>query len=235
MPDDSALQARYDAIWARGWPAVAAGAIEIDSQLASGNDPRRGMTLIARPGPLLCAAFDGLLDRLLAAAPGQFRQPPADMHLTVLSVFTAAADNAARLARLADYHAAVRAAVRGTPPFAVEFSGLTVSPGAVLAAGYPRGPALEALRARLRAELTARGLDDTLDARYRLVTAHATLLRFVRPLGDPAALAALLARLRREPLGVLQARELELVINDWTMSSATLRRVDRIALPASSA
>jgi 2'-5' RNA ligase len=183
MMDAAGLSARYDAIWERGWPAVAAGDVEIDTHLLAGADARRGMTLIARPD-----------------------------------------------ARLADYQAAVRAALEGTPPFAIDFTGVTVSPGAVLAQGYPRGPALEALRARLRAQLRARGLDDTLEQRYRIVTAHATLLRFVRPLADPAALAALLADVRPQPLGVLQARELELVVNDWHMSNGTLRLVERVAL-----
>ncbi len=229
-PTRPALRAHYDAMWERAFPAVAAGAVDLDARLAAGPDPRRGVTLIARPGPQLAARFDALLDRLAAAAPGQYRHPQPDMHLTILSLFTVGDDVAPALARLGDYRAAVRAAVAGVPAFAIDFDGIALSRGAVLARGFPCGPALETLRERLRAALRERGLDASLDQRYRLVTAHATLLRFVRPLAAPAQLAALLAALRDEALGVMRVDEVELVVNDWTMSRGSLRQVEALRL-----
>lgn len=230
MNDAAALQAHYDAMWARAWPAVAAGDVDCDLRLAAGPDPRRGMTVIARPDAALAARFDALLDRLLEAAPGQYRHPRADMHMTVLSLFTVTENYAPQLARLDDWRAAVRAALAGVAPFAVDFRGITISRGAVLAQGFPRDGTLETLRERLRTELRARGLDGALDQRYRLVTAHSTLLRFVAPPADPARLAAALLAERDVDLGTLRVGALELVVNDWYMSSGVLRRVDMLAL-----
>lgn len=235
MNDDSRsldLQAYYDAMWTRAHGAIAAGDIECDERVLAGPDERRGLTLIARPGPLLKACFDALLERLAQAEPGQYRHPPADMHLTVLSLFTVTDQPGAQLARLDDYRAAVDAAVAGMEPFEIGFAGITLSRGAVMACGYPRGPALETLRERLRIGLRARGLDASLDQRYRLVTAHATLFRFAAPLRQPARFAALLGELRAEPLGSMRVDELELVVNDWTMSSGSLQRVELLRLPA---
>ncbi len=116
--------------------------------------------------------------------------------------------------------------------FEIGFAGITLSRGAVMACGYPHGPALETLRERLRIQLRARGLDASLDQRYRLVTAHATLLRFAAPLQQPARFAALLEELRREPFGSMRVDALELVVNDWYMSSGSLRRVEVLRLPA---
>lgn len=235
MNDDSRsldLQAYYDAMWTRAHGAIAAGDIECDERVLAGPDARRGLTLIARPGPLLKARFDALLERLAQAEPGQYRHPPADMHLTVLSLFTVTDQPGAQLARLDDYRAAVDAAVAGMEPFEIGFAGITLSRGAVMACGYPHGPALEALRERLRIGLRARGLDASLDQRYRLVTAHATLFRFAAPLRQPARFAALLGELRAEPLGSMRVDELELVVNDWYMSSGSLQRVELLRLPA---
>lgn len=226
------LQAYYDAMWTRAHGAIAAGDIECDERVLAGPDPRRGLTLIARPGPLLSARFDALLDRLAQAEPGQYRHPPADMHLTVLSLFTVTEEPGAQLARLDAYRAAVHAAVAGMEPFEIGFEGITLSRGAVMACGYPRGPALEALRARLRVQLRARGLDASLDQRYRLVTAHASLFRFAAPLRQPARFAALLEELRTEPLGSMRVDQLELVVNDWYMSNAQLEQVELLRLPA---
>jgi 2'-5' RNA ligase len=224
------LRRHYDAMWDRAWPAVSRGDVECDPHLAGGLDPRRGMTLIARPDAALAARLTDVQHRLADADPRQYRQPRADLHMTVLSLFTVTADYAPQLARRAAYAAAVRAAVRDLPAFDIDFKGITISRGAVLAAGFPRDDTLETLRARLREALRARGLDGMLDQRYRLVTAHSTLLRFVAPPADPTRLAAVLAEVRNEPLGTLRVGSLQLVVNDWFMSSAAVEPIEMYAL-----
>ena len=227
LPD---LRAHYDAMWDRAWPDVSRGDVDCDRHLAGGLDPRRGLTLVARPGPALAARFGATQDALLAADPHQYRQPVSDLHMTVLSLFTVTADYAPHLARRADYAAAARAAAADLPAFDIDFEGITISRGAVLAKGFPRDGTLERLRARLRDALRARGLDGTLDQRYRLVTAHATLLRFIAPPADPARLAAALADVRAMPLGTMRVERLQLVVNDWYMSSAAVEPVETFTL-----
>jgi 2'-5' RNA ligase len=100
----------------------------------------------------------------------------------------------------------------------------------VLAQGFPCDGTLEALRERLRAQLRARGLDASLDQRYKLVTAHATLLRFVRPPAQPERFAAALAALRDAPLGRLRVGRVELALNDWYMRSGSLHDIETFDL-----
>jgi 2'-5' RNA ligase len=227
---DTHLHSHYDAMWAAAFGAIARGDIDCDTYLAAGRDLRRGLTLIARPGPALRARFDAVLDRLADAEPQQYRYPASDMHMTVLSLLTVTDDPAPQLLRIADYRAAVRAALAGMDAVDIDFAGITLSRGAVLARGFPRGPALEALRARLRDALRDRGLHDALDQRYRLVTAHTTLFRFVAPLQDAQGFAALLAHMRDEPLGPMRVEEVELVTNDWYMTRNSVERVEVIPL-----
>jgi 2'-5' RNA ligase len=217
-------------MWDRAWPDVSRGDVDCDRHLAGGLDPRRGLTLIARPGAALAARFEAVQDALLAADPHQYRQPRSDLHMTVLSLFTVTADYAPHLARRADYAAAARAALDDLPAFDIDFEGITISRGAVLAKGFPRDGTLERLRARLRDALRARGLDGTLDQRYRLVTAHSTVLRFTAPPADPARLAAVLRETRDVPLGTMRVDSLQLVINDWYMSSAAVEPVAAFTL-----
>jgi 2'-5' RNA ligase len=217
-------------MWDRAWPHVAEGSVDCDTHLAGGRDPRRGMTLIARPDPALADRFATVQDHLAGADARQYRQPRADLHVTVLSLFTVTADYLPHLARRADYAAAVRAAAAGLPPFDIGFDGITISRGAVLAQGFPRDGTLELLRTRLRDALRTRGLDGMLDQRYRLVTAHSTLLRFMAPPADPARFAAALAELRGMPLGTLHMDTLQLVVNDWYMSSAAVETIETLTL-----
>jgi 2'-5' RNA ligase len=222
------LQAHYDAMWDQAIGAIAGGDIDCDTRIAIRPDPRRGITVIARPGPALRARFDALLDLLCGAEPEQYRYPAADMHMTVLSLCTATENAGPQLARADEYRAAAHAALDGFEAFDIDFDGIAVSAGAVLARGMTRGPALETLRERLRSELRLRGLDASLDRRYRLITAHSTLLRFAAPLQDSRRFAALLEHLRDEPLGSMRVDALELVMNDWYMSAGSLQPLARI-------
>ena len=224
------LQPHYDAIRDRNAAAIRAGDLDLDDRLARGADPRRGLTVIARPDAALAARFAQLLDELDAPAPGQYRQPVADMHVTILSLFTVCEDHAAQMARLDAYRAAVRSALVGMPAFDIVFRGAIASRGAVLARGYPLDATLDLLRERLRLALRERGLDAALDQRYRLVTAHATLMRFVQPLAQPGRFADALDALCDRPFGTMRVERVALVQNDWTMSSGALQTIDTFGL-----
>jgi 2'-5' RNA ligase len=228
--DNTHLQIHYDTMWNRAFGAVAYGDLDYDTHLTVGRDMRRGLTLIARPSQTLRARFETVLDRLAGSEPQQYRYPASDMHLTILSLFTATENPDLQLLRLPDYRAAVSAAMEGIEAFEIDFSGITLSLSAVLAKGFPVGTTLETLRERLRVQLRNRGLHASLDQRYRLITAHATLFRFVTPLQGAQDFAALLTSMRDEPLGTLRVDEVELVVNDWYMSSNSVELVKTIPL-----
>lgn len=153
MPDNAAnthLQSHYDTMWERAFGAVAGGELDYDTYLTAGRDLRRGLTLIARPSQALRVRFDAVLDRLAGSQPQQYRYPASDMHMTILSLFTVTEHPDSELLHLAGYHAAVSAALQGIEPIEIDFAGITLSRSAVLAQGFPIGPALETLRERLR-------------------------------------------------------------------------------------
>jgi 2'-5' RNA ligase len=228
------LAERYDGIWDAAAPEVRAGRVSLDDwALRKHEDARRGVTLLARPAPSVAERLAGLVDELRAIEPSQYYHPRADLHFTMLSLFTATADYAPYLAHVDDYRAAVEEAIDGVPPFAIDVLGVTLSAGAVLAQGFPRDDTLERLRARLRAALAARGLGATLDQRYRLHTAHVTLVRFVRPLRAPAAFVEALAAARERALGASRVAPLELVLGDWFSSKEHERALGAFVLQPS--
>jgi 2'-5' RNA ligase len=227
----AALAARYDTLWAEAAPLVRAGAATLDPWLCRpAEDERRGITLLGRPAPAVAAALQAFLGRLQALEPEQYYQPVADLHHTVLSLFTATPDYAPHLEQLPAYHAAVAEALAGVPPFTVSVRGVTLAPGAVLAQGFPHDGTLAAIRDRLRAALGARGLGDALDRRYRLETAHLTLVRFAAPLRDPARFVDTLAAARATDFGESEVDALELVLGDWYHTAARERELARFPL-----
>jgi 2'-5' RNA ligase len=226
-----ALSSRYDAMWTEAAPVVRAGGGTRDPWLSRREeDLRRGVTLLARPSRSVAAVLAALLERLRALEPSQFYQPAADLHFTVLSLFTATADHAQYMEHIDAYRAAVAQAVCGLPPFIIDVRGVTLTPGAVLAQGFPRGDTLAVARERLRDALSARGLGGALDRRYRLETAHMTLARFVMPLRDAGRFVDALAGERDTQFGASEVRELELVFGDWYHSFANELEIERYAL-----
>jgi 2'-5' RNA ligase len=220
-------------MWASAAPAVRAGAAAPDPWLSRrAEDGRRGVTLLARPDAAVAGRLGALLAALRRLEPAQHYQPEADLHHTVLSLFTATPDHAPYLARVPAYRDAVREAAAATPPFAVDVRGVTLSAGAVLAQGFPRDGTLDAFRDRLRAALARRGVGDTVDGRYRLVTAHMTLVRFAAPLARPGRFVDALAAARDAEFGTTVVRGVELVFSDWYHTAAIERQLAAYPLRA---
>jgi 2'-5' RNA ligase len=229
------VQTLYDQMWEAAIGKVRANQTELDPILAAGKiDHRRGMTLIARPSAVVRKKVAALLRGLRRLEPNQYYSSPLDFHLTVLSLFAVTADFRPFFARSKDYIAAVDAALRSVRPIPIEFSGITVSPAAILIQGFPETEALNDLRDQLRHELRRRDLTAGLDVRYRLVTAHLTVGRFKSRLHDSGKLAEVLAGLREKSFGATSIRNLALVKNDWYMSHRTLQTVKRYRLAVAS-
>jgi 2'-5' RNA ligase len=227
------LQKRYDKLWSAAIGKIRTGKIESDRVLAGGLvDHRRGLTLIARPTVEVREKVATFLRELRRLEPDQYYYARADLHLTILSLFTATVAYKRFLAHTEKYLAAVESALQKAGPMRIEFAGITASPGAIMIQGFPDSEALNDLRDNLREQLRIRGLTRGLDVRYRLETAHMTVARFRAPLRDSEHFASALARSRRRSFGSTTIKNLSLVTNDWYMTHRTLETLNPYRLVA---
>lgn len=227
------LAERYRALWEESAPLVREGRAELDpTAVRRGEDRRRGVTLLARPDDELGARLAAVGAELGAGEPGVVPTPAGDLHLTVLSLFTATVDFPRYLAHFGTYQQAVEDALEEAQPFDVELRGVTLSPGAVLVQGFPADDTLHRVRERLRAAMQARGRGGDLDQRYRLETAHLTLARFGAPLVDPPAFVERVGARREVELGTLHVDRLELVLGDWYLSAERVTEIEGYLLGA---
>jgi 2'-5' RNA ligase len=209
----------YEMLWNENFPAISRGDVEIDPYITNpGSDHRRGLTLIFRPAAGLLTSILEFLSEIQEIEPHQYFYSSSNLHFTVLPLFTATPDYQARYAELALYENAVQDAILGASAFSLEITGLTVSRGAVMVCGYSDSEVLNAIRDNLRQDLNGRGLSTGLDQRYRLVTAHSTIMRFSTALHNPQAFACFLLENRNRNFGSFEVTELQLVKNDWYMS-----------------
>jgi len=230
------LRERYAGLWQGAINEVREGRVTIDPLLASREpDRRRCITLLARPSAAIQHSVQEFLKELRAIDPEQYYYDPTELHVTVLSLFTATLEYARYLARYAEYLAAVRAARARVPAFEIEFTGVTLTREAVMIQGFPEPSALNDLRESLRNELRARHLTEGLDGRYVLQTAHMTVVRFRAPLRESARFTGMLLRYRNHLFGRTTVEELNLMRNDWYMSRASVEILERYQLSSNSA
>ncbi|RPD48590.1 hypothetical protein DNI29_08220 [Hymenobacter sediminis] len=99
--------------------------------------------------------------------------------------------------------------------------------------GFPEDDTLNRLRNELRTAFRRSGLQQSIDQRYALQTAHSTVLRFTTPLHCPDQLVAELRHHQHTPIGTFQVDTLELVYNDWYQRAADTVVLERYFLGCS--
>lgn len=218
--DNIEISKLYDSMWEEALAGFAKGLVEPDGYLANRqSDQRLGVTVIARPSEKVVEKFAAMIHRLAQVEPDQYYYQPRQFHITVLSLFTATQHYEPFFARLADYLATSKAVLAAARGFAVDFQGVTATPKGVMAQGFPQNGHLEALREKLRQTLREQDLGQGLDTRYRLKTAHVTLMRFQRPPQALTRLVKLMKEYRASHFGDSYFQTLQVVKNDWYMST----------------
>jgi 2'-5' RNA ligase len=203
-----------------------AGEVVIDPYLADGRlDPRRGLTLIARPSAEIRSRIAHIQEVIRTAAGDQYYYPPEDLHFTVLSVIPASTNYGANEETDMVFKSLVAKAVRSTRQSRIMLRGIIPSDDSILAKGFPLDDGLQSLRDELRRLIRDTRFASDLDRRYPIRTAHMTMVRYLHSPRSVGNLAATLAQLRPVYAGEQSIDEVQLVDNDWYMRTSTLRRV----------
>ncbi|TGE10432.1 2'-5' RNA ligase family protein [Hymenobacter fodinae] len=214
------LQQHYDTMRATAFRQLAQGQAELDLLIESEHDTRRGITLLARPPASIRNRLEELLAEFRSIEPDQYFYPPLDMHLTILSIISCYPGFTLDLIEPAAYQEAMRHILVQVRPFTITFAGLTASAGGIMVQGFLEGTGLEQLRNSVRSFFRSSGLQQSIDQRYSIQTAHSTIMRFKSPLHNPAALLATMQELQQEVIGSFAVDTVELVYNDWYQRAA---------------
>ncbi|MDO7850252.1 2'-5' RNA ligase family protein [Hymenobacter convexus] len=223
------LEAHYDAMREAALCRLAQGDADLDPLLDAADD-RRGITLLARPPGHVIREMEAVLADFRSAEPGQYYYPASDIHLTILSIISCYRGFGLELIDPAAYSAAVQDIVRHCRPFRIRFTGLTASPGGIMVQGVPEDDTLNRLRDELRSFFRNAGLQQSIDQRYSIQTAHSTVLRFRRPLQNPARLLEKIRQYQAHSFGTFEVDALELVFNDWYQRAGNTVLLERYPL-----
>ena len=214
----------YEHLWNEFVRAIERNDLELDRHLLNkAQDFRRGLTLVFRPSQKVEDAIRPFLRQLTEAAPGQYFYRPEEFHVTVLSLIPGSENWRDQFHHLTAFQSVIDQVLQRHRRFAINFRGVTASPGAVMIQGFPEDDTLARIRDDLREALRQARLGEQLDARYKIQTAHVTVMRFCNAKLDGKRTLELLKAWRTTDFGEASVEYLGLILGDWYASADTAR------------
>ncbi|MEZ8702382.1 2'-5' RNA ligase family protein [Vibrio cyclitrophicus] len=228
------IQSIYGQMWQRFERASVHNDYELDSHLLDiASDTRRGITALT----YLKQANRSVLDEIMSfqkavcdIEPNQYYHPLEELHLTVLSVISCLPEFELSEINIHSYTEIFRSVLSSNQQIEIKYQGVSASPNCILLQGFPVGDSLEQFRNELRTQLSEAGLRVTFDSRYKLVTAHSSLIRFRVPISDSRQLFRLCQQYRNYDFGSIVLKDFELVFNNWYQNLAVTKSLARGSL-----
>lgn len=209
------LTQHYDQLYKNSAEIILAGNYTLDSQINNTSDSRFGITLLIRPSEKIKANIQLFLDELKAVEPAQYYYPNADIHITVMSIISCYEGFSLDKISVEDYIKIIQESLVYLGEIKIEFRGVTASPSALMIQGFPADESLNTLRNKLRDNFKKSTLQQSIDSRYAIATAHSTVMRFQEKLQNPEKLIDVAEKFRDYNFGEFTVDKLELVYNDW--------------------
>lgn len=222
---DFSLSAHYDQLWESSLAHISCKGFEYDPLIDSPLDKRFGITLLIRPSQKVNEAIQNVLSEIKLIAPAHHYCPSSDIHVTVMPIISCY--EGFELAQIDPqaYIDLLQGCLTDLPPFSIDFKGLTASPSCIIVKGFPLSNTLESARNRLREAFKNSALEQSLDKRYPLQTAHSTVVRFKQPVQRQASVLKKLEKYQDYNFGSFEVRELKLVYNDWYQRQERVERL----------
>lgn len=209
------LAEHYNQLYKTAAEAILSGKYNLDSHIKDSSDSRFGITLLARPSKKVNAEIQQFLNHLKAVEPAQYYYPNSDIHITVLSIISCYQGFNLDKIAVEEYIKTVQQSIIDLDEIIIEFRGVTASNSAIMIQGFPSDESLTALRNKLRENFKNTALEQSIDSRYSISTAHSTVMRFTEKLVNPEKLIEVTEEFRDYNFGIFKVEKLELVFNDW--------------------
>ncbi|MFA9194572.1 mutarotase [Flavobacterium sp. FBOR7N2.3] len=209
------LAAHYNQLFTESSKAILDNNYVIDTKIDAENDNRFGITLLIRPPESIKNKIQSFLNELKKENPTQYYYPNSDMHITVLSIISCYDGFGLNQINPEAYIAIIQENLTAIQDLEINFKGITTSNSTIMIQGFPTNDSLNLFRDLLRKAFQNSSLEQSIDSRYTLFTAHISVCRFKKAINNTEKLISLLEKYRKTDFGKFEVKEIELVYNDW--------------------
>lgn len=205
----------YNSLYRDSIQRIISDEYSTDKFIDSPCDRRRGVTLLIRPSQEIKENAEKFLTELKQIEPKQYYQPVTDLHVTVLSIITCFEGFELDNICIQDYVDILQESLKSASSIEISFRGVTASPSAIMIQGFLGDNTLNVIRDNLRVNFKKSRLQQSIDARYSIQTAHMTVVRFCNPLLRKTDFLKLIEDYRGFDFGTHSVDAVEFVYNDW--------------------
>ncbi len=202
----------------------------IDELIHSPNDNRFGITFLIRPPQEVKNEIQKFLNELRAVEPNQYYYPNPDIHITIMSIISCYNGFDLNGIDISKYVDIIKKSIAETSEIEIQFKGLTASPSCIMVQGFMANDALNDIRDNLRFHFKNSDLEQSLDKRYAIQTAHATIVRISNKLVNKTPFLNTVEAFKNCNFGTFKVDQLELVFNDWYQKEQHVKTLYRFNL-----
>ncbi len=209
------LSGYYNNLYEESIPKIREDKYQLDHQIDSLSDNRFGITLLIRPDVEIKNNIQRFLQEIKAIDPEQYYYPNSDIHITVMSIISCYVGFNLENISVPEYVKSIEKSLVGINNIEINFKGITISPSAIMIQGFVNNNSLDKLRNNLRDNFRNSGLEESIDKRYSISTAHSTVVRFRKEISNKEKLIETLEKYRDFNFGKFTVQKYDLVYNDW--------------------
>jgi len=209
------LKEHYDTLYTKSIKRIETDDYDIDVLIDSFSDNRFGITLLIRPSLEVKNDIQKFLGELKAIDPNQYYYENSDIHITVMSIISCYNGFKLESIEIPKYIELIKESLANISNIEIEFKGITASPSCLMIQGFMNTNSLNELRNTLRDKFKNSTLEQSIDKRYAIQTAHATVVRFKEKLNQKSKFLEVLEKYRTHKFGTFDVKTIELVYNDW--------------------
>lgn len=219
------LENHYKKLYHESINKISSDNYHIDTLIDSKNDRRFGLTLIIRPSNEIKRKIQDFLKNFKEIEPNQYYYPNSDIHITVMSIISCYNDFDMSKIDVQKYIDLTEKCILKGIDLNITFKGITASPSGVMVQGFMNNNELNDIRDRLRKEFKNSNLEQSLDKRYLIQTAHSTVIRFRKELSQKEKFLELLDNNINYDFGTFKVNKFELVYNDWYQREQYVKKI----------
>ena len=224
------LKKFYDKLYQASIQKIQSDSYQVDKLIDSDNDKRFGITLLLRPDNSVKVNIQKFLSEIKVIEPHQYFYRDSDLHVTVMSIISCYDGFNLSQIRIKDYVETIKKSIMGVSCFNIEFKGLTASPSCLMVQGFFENNTLTQIRDNLRVDFKDTALEQSMDKRYAIQTAHSTIFRLKEDIENKESFLDTLEKYRDYYFGAFTVNSLELVFNDWYHRKEYVKELYRFEL-----
>ncbi len=224
------IKEHYSKLYKESISNISSGKYEIDHLIDSKSDKRFGITLLVRPSNEVKDEIQKFLCELKKVEPNQYYYPNSDIHITVMSIISCYEGFDINKIDLAKYIELIEKCLPLDNNNKIQFKGLTASNSCIMLQGFMNNNTINSIRDNLRTEFKNSELQQSLDKRYSIETAHSTIVRLRKKINQKDKFLKIIDKYVDYDFGTFDIGKIEFVYNDWYQRKELVKKIHEFKL-----